>query len=213
MPGTLSLVAAFFGFLGFVLLLLTGRALKRRRLRRTVTHGFFALLWFTLAALFATLSVATQGYRALTREEVVARVSTRQLAPQSFEARVEFPDGRHFTHELAGDELYIDAHILKWKPIVNVLGLHTEYELDRIGGRYRALEDEQGKTRTLFSLAEEKPLDLFELRHTYTWLSPLVDAEYGSGTFISTEDGGRFEVLVSTSGLLVRRLPEGGRAP
>jgi hypothetical protein len=35
-------------------------------------------------------------------------------------------------------------------------------------------------------------------------LAPLVDAEYGSGTFVGAERLGRFDVMVSTSGLLIR---------
>lgn len=199
-------LTAVFGVLGLFMFALAVRALRRKRLRGTAVNAMFALLLATLSALFATLIISTQGYRVLTREDVVAHVTMRKLGPQRFEARVELVGGPTSTYELFGDELYMDAHILKWKPIANFLGLHTEYELDRIGGRYVSLEDERTKPRTLFSLAEEKPFDLFDLRRSYPLLAPLVDAEYGSGTFIASEDGGRFEVKISTTGLLIRKV-------
>jgi hypothetical protein len=153
------------------------------------------------------LSVATQGYRAFTREEPAAVIETRPTGPQRFEARITTPDGRSATYALAGDELYVDAHILKWKPLANLVGVHTAYELDRVAGRYADLADEQGKPRTVFSLAAEKRVDLFALRRRFAWLDPLVDATYGSATFIAAREPGRFEVLVSTTGLLVRPRP------
>ncbi len=121
-----------------------------------------------------------------------------------FRARFRFPDGEEATFELAGDELYVDAHILKWKPIANVLGLHTSYELDRVAGRYKNIKDEQAKARTVFSLARGKPLDMFELRKVYPLFGPLLDVEYGSATFGSASKPTKFELRVSTTGLLLR---------
>jgi len=100
----------------------------------------------------------------------------------------------------------VDAHILKWKPVANFFGLHTTYELDRVAGRYIRLEDERSKSRTVFSLSRSKPLDMFYLRGRYALLKPLLDAEYGSATFIPAKESSEVEVRVSTSGLLVRKV-------
>ena len=43
---------------------------------------------------------------------------------------------------MAGDQIYVDAHILKWTPAANLIGLHTAYELDRVAGRYDNIEQE-----------------------------------------------------------------------
>jgi hypothetical protein len=162
------------------------------------------LLCVAVAGLAGTLIVSTQGYRALTHEEVAAVVRTDPDGAQSFIASVQFPDGRAETFRLAGDEVYVDARILKWKPVANLIGLHTAYELDRIAGRYRGLEDERTKQRTIFPLGRERPLDLFDLRRRLPVLAPIVDAEYGSATFVTAGQPAAYEVRVSTSGLLVR---------
>lgn len=205
MAQPLIVVAVVFALLSCCFFAIAVWALKKRRALRTAANTVLALLMLSLTALFATLSVSTQGYRALTREELVASVTTRKIAEQRFEARVNFPDGRDTVFFLAGDEFYMDARILKWKPIANVLGLHTDYELDRISGRYLDLTAEQSGPRTVFALSPSKRLDLFELRRQHPILGWLVDAEYGSGTFIATDDQALFDVLVSTSGLLVRK--------
>ena len=182
-------------------------ALRSRRVLGAVSGALLALLLLSVAGLLATLAVATQGYRALTFEEVAATVTIVPEAPQRFSATFRFPDGREERFTLGGDELYVDAHILKWKPIVNLLGLHTAYELDRVAGRYRLLTDENTKPRTVFSLAQPKPLDLFDLRRRYALLGPLLDAEYGSATFIDAARPAELELRVSTSGLLIRPAP------
>ena len=115
-----------------------------------------------------------QGYRALTREDLAARIVVQPLGPQLFSATVHIP-GRAETsyYELAGDALYVDAHILKWHPMANVFGLHTAYELDRIAGRYDDLERERAARRTVHSLSPDRWVDLFDLRTRYAVLAPL----------------------------------------
>ena len=147
---------------------------------------------------------ATIADHALTREDLAARISVQPSAPQQFTALVRYPDGRSRTFNLAGDEIYVDAHILKWKPIANIVGLHTAYELDRIAGRYQELAQERAAMRTIYLLRDERPVELFRLRQRYAFLAPLYDAEYGSATFMQVKEPTELEVRVSTSGLLLR---------
>ena len=202
------LLLALLVFLGLALLLLRGAHGCWRSRQRLGTLGSLlaAALCFALAALFGTISVGIRGYRALTQEVVAATIETEPLGNQHFRATVTLPDGRLHMFDLAGDAVYVDAHILKWRPVVNLLGLHTAYELDRIAGRYRALGDEQTQERTVYSLAKKKPIDAFDLARRYWLLRPLVDAEYGSATFINATEPAIYEIRVSTTGLLVRRV-------
>ncbi len=165
-----------------------------------------AALCLALAALCGTISVGVRGYRALTQEVLAATIQTEPLAARHFRATVTLADGSLHMFDLAGDAVYVDAHILKWRPAVNLLGLHTAYELDRIAGRYRSLGDEQTRERTVYSIARAKPFDVFDLARRYWLLRPLVDAEYGSATFINATEPATYEVRVSTTGLLVRRI-------
>lgn len=200
----LTLITLAFGLGAILLFVAAVRALRRGRPLRFAVHTLSLLLALSVTALLAGIAIATQGYRALTREDTVALVRIEPLAAQRFRARFQFPDGREQSVTLAGDEIYVDAHVLKWKPWANFFGLHTAYELDRVAGRYRALSDEQTATRTVYSLATEKPFDLFALRQRYTLLAPALDAEYGSATFAAADKARVYEVRISTTGLLVR---------
>ncbi len=205
MPDSLTISVIVLAVLSLVLFIATAAALRRRRYLGTLLRGLTACTVLGLAGLVGTLGLAVQGYRALTHEEVAATVRVEPTGPKQFKAWLRFAGGRQMSYDLAGDELYVDAHILKWKPLVNILGLHTAYELDRIAGRYTDLAEERGARRTVHALARDKPLNLFDLRRRYALLSPLVDADYGSATFIMANEPIELEVRVSTSGLLVRR--------
>src|SRR6266576_2941461 len=159
------------------------RAARERHWLGGTIRGLVALLLLALAALAATLTVGLHGYRALSFEEVAATVRTQPVAPQRFRATIILPDQRLAMYELAGDAFYMDAHILKWHPWANLLGLHTVYELERA-----------------------KPVDLYSIARRRL-LGPLVDAEYGSATFVAATRPATFEVRVSTTGLLARPAP------
>lgn len=201
LPLILAVAAALLAF-GFLVAGL--RALRRKRVLASATEVLLALLLFALAGFFGVVTVATQGYRALTREELAATVEVQPTGPRRFEAVVTLPDGRRDTFDLAGDQLYVDAHILKWKSVANLLGLHTAYELDRIGGRYTDIASELDEEKTVHALNRPKPLDMFDVARRFPVLEPLVDAEYGSGTFQRVNRRATWEVYVSTTGLLIR---------
>ena len=209
----MTVAALIFAALSLVLLAVGLAALRRRRWLGTVLGLLTALLALALAALAATVSVAIQGYRALTREEVAATVTLQPIGEQRFRATFRFADGRDAAFDLAGDGIYVEAHIVKWHPAVNFLGLHTAYELDRVAGRYDRIEDEQRKPRTIVPISQPKPIDLFDLARSLRLLAPLVDAEYGSATFTSGLQPAALEVRVSTSGLLLRPASEPLGAP
>ncbi|MFZ5557537.1 MAG: hypothetical protein ACOZDY_12605 [Pseudomonadota bacterium] len=213
MDNSVAFVAVALAFVALLSLFLAVAALFRRRPLRSFTALLVSLLLFTAAGLLAALTVATIGYKALTREETAALIAVTPTGPQRFEAWVRFADGSERRFELAGDEVYVDAHILKWTPTANLFGLHTAYELSRIAGRYHRLEDERSAPRTVHSLAAEKPIDLFRLRRRYAFLAPLVDAEYGSATFILADRPAQFELRVSATGLLIREAPMFGNQP
>lgn len=200
----LLLVALVFALLAAGFLATGVWAARRKRVLGGATAVLTALLMLALGALAATLSVGTQGYRALTKEVVAAVVEVEPAGEQAFRAVVHLPDSSMHSYDLRGDQVYVDARILKWKPVANVLGLHTEYELDRVAGRYMEIEDERGASRTVHPLGEDKPVDVFDMRRRFSALTALVDAEYGSASYVEVDRPRTLEVRVSTSGLLIR---------
>jgi len=196
-----GIALAIVGGIAFVAALV---ALLRLRPLRFVARTLIAALLLCAGALCLAVSFGMQGYRALVDEQSAGKLIVKKTAPQRFNARFVFPDGREATYEIAGDEVQVDAHILKWKPIANLIGLRTVYELDRIGGRFRAIEQERATPRSVHALAPSRPVDLFDLRQRYVVLAPLLDAEYGSASYVPVDGDVELQVRVAPSGLVLR---------
>src|SRR6266566_3506751 len=138
MTGILRLVMVGFDLLALVLLFIAASAWRNRR-RLSSSVGFLAaVLCLTIGVLLAAITVGIRGYRSFTQEALAATVKTEPLGPHHFRATVTLADNSLHMFDLAGDAVYIDAHVLKWRPIGTLLGLETVYELDRIAGRYQA---------------------------------------------------------------------------
>lgn len=206
MSDSLWWVAVLFAALGVIMLIAAGTALRRRRPIRMSARLLLALVFLAAAAGSGAVALGVQGYRALTHEELAATVRTEPLGPDRFHAYFRFPDGREAAFTLSGNQLYVDARILKWHAWANIFGLHTVYELDRVAGRYHNLAQEQTQPGTVESLAPERKVDLFGLRQRYALLSPLLDADYGSATFAAADGPAQYEIRVSTTGLLIRKI-------
>ncbi len=213
MPSSLTWVALLLAVASLAALVGAILALRRRRLLGMTVGLLFSALLLSWAALFGLISVAITGYDAFTREDLVATIDTQPQGPGRFIAHFHFVDGSDAVYQLAGNQLYVDARILKWKSIANFFGLHTQYKLDRVAGRWRDLHDEQTQPHTVFALhPASDSVDMFDLRTRYAVFEPLLDAQYGSASFASADQPRRYQLFVSTTGLLLRDAPVTTRA-
>lgn len=178
-------------------------ALLRARLFRFVFRGLLSAIFLVVGAAVGLFTLGIEGMQALTREETAARIKVVPTAPQRYDATVTFADGRVETYDLAGDDIYVDGHIVKWTPLANRLGLHTSYRLDRISGRYRALDQENTARRTVYAIGTPAKIDLVALGRRLP-LADFFDAEYGSASYVPVAQPGELELKVSTTGLLLR---------
>jgi hypothetical protein len=167
--------------------------------------GTAGLLLVLVAVYLSFFAFNLYSYHELTEEEPVATVSFRKMGEREFLATVARPGGEKRDFKLRGDLWQLDARIIKWKGIFSLLGVHPGYQLDRISGRYVSLEAERSRERTVYSLHREGlGFDLWE--NAQKGWSPLIDARYGSATYLPMADGAIFEVTLSSTGLVGRPL-------
>ncbi len=205
------LVTAVFGLLGCLFLI---AAVRRFRLRRT-TGGFVAgtsaLALFALAGCALLIGANLRSYERLTAEQPAGVLETSRVGVHRFSAILTYPSGESAVFFLRGDEWQIDARLLRWKAIANVAGFDTVYRLERISGRYAAIEDERSQPRTVYELNPPGRIDVWDVIHSYhSWL-PWFDALYGSATYLPMADKARYEIKVSQSGLVARPLNDAAR--
>lgn len=203
---TLSIIAITLLILSVLSLFGGLKSIRRGDALKTISQVTLSLSFLAFAGMFCIGALALRGYQGFTHEQLAATVTVEPVGPSQFHANIFLANGEHKSFLISGDQLQIDAAILKWKPIASLIGLHTSYELMRVSGRYLKLQDEQTQPRTVFGLQKTEWVDMFELRRRFAQLHLLFDAEYGSASFIPANEKQQYVLLVSNSGLLFRRL-------
>lgn len=177
--------------------------------------GFFGTViggaLLAAGAVVALTGLDVQTYQRLTYERPVATIETRQLGPQLYEATLTTPPsaaepaGKISRYQLHGDQWRIEARLLKWKPWANVLGLNSQYRLDRLSGRYETTQDELNAPRSVYDLGPEPGnVDMWKMARQSARFAPMVDSLYGGGAFMPMANGGRYEVWLTQTGLIAR---------
>ena len=210
---TIWIVPGVLGVLGLLLFVRGIGAIGRK----PMSGAFGALSGGTFMALGAAtglLGLNFLTYNRLSHEQQVAEVHFKQTGPTAYVADVKLPDGKSQICTLAdgtsgdcnilGDEWQIDARVLKWKPWANVAGLDANYRLERMAGRYTDINAERSAPRSVYQLAKNPGLDLWAIARKYGGQAPVVDAQYGSATYIPMADGAVYYVTMSQTGLLAR---------
>lgn len=204
------IVALSISGLGFA-----GLALARLRRRRVLAAGGHGLLGLTLlggGAISAALILNLHTYDRLTSERDVAELDFTELAPQRYHVRLALADVHEPQYfELKGDEWQLDARIIKWHGLANVLGLDTQFRLERLSGRYHDLDAELSEARSAYALAPESGLDFWAIARRYDGWLPWVDTVYGSASYLPMRDQARYQVNVTQSGLIARALNTAGQ--
>lgn len=196
------LIIAIFGLL---LLILSCQRLFRGRFLAAGGSAFTGSLFLAVAALLFVVSLNLRTYAQLTLERPVAEIVFEQRGPQTFNATLtQMPDGEIQMFVLSGDEWQLDARVLKWKGWANLFGLDAQYRLERVSGRYRDITQERTAERTVYPLAENPGLDLWQLTLDKPARLPFVDAVYGNAAYMPMSDGARYEVTISQTGLIAR---------
>jgi hypothetical protein len=204
-PRVLIIGIALVGGL-FALPLFVASLRRLRRLKLVRGTLYFLIAGIVLLAATAAGLVAANlfTYARLTHEQEAARVSTRQLAERQFAVSVQTRNHPPRHYSVRGDEWQIDARVLKWRAIGNLLGFDTVYRLERLSGRYGDVQAERDAPRTVHELAQDPGVDFWSVARRYHRYLPLADALYGSAAYVPMAEGAEYVVTVSASGLVVR---------
>ena len=87
-----------------------------------------------------------------------------------------------------------------------MLGLDSQYRLDRFSGRYSDTQQELTAERSAYDIrpTRQSGIDLWPVAREYSAYVPLVDTLHGSGTYMPMAEGARYEVRITQGGLIAR---------
>lgn len=193
-----------------VLLALAQAAAARRRWRErrriAASHrGLWSLVFLLLATLAGFGGIGLIGWHRLTSEAVVATLAAQRLDGGGHRITLTTPDGARQQLEIDGDDWQLDARIIKWTPRAVVLGAPPVYRLERLGGRWHDIEHARSAQASVHALTAPGFIDPFPLLRQMPQRMALVDADYGSSTYLPLVDDGRYVVSLAAAGGLVAR--------
>lgn len=176
-------------------------------------RGMVGLLFIAIAGALTLLAADFSTYKNLTKEQFVANLSFTRIDTQQYSVDLVDAEGNESTYNVMGDLWQLDARILKWSDLLSSLGVSSGYRLDRLSGRYYALEKEKTSPRTVHQLTESKSaIDIWAALKTYHLGGGVVDASYGSATYMPMKDGALFAVNLTTTGLIARPINDRAKA-
>lgn len=170
-------------------------------------RGLFGLTLLSVALAIGLVAYDLISYRQIFQEQVVATISFSQIEDQNYDAVLVGKDGKENHYNLRGDQWQLDARIIKWKGYLATFNIKPAYRLERLGGRYFDIEQETSAKRTVYTIHESLyGLDFWKLLNKKPNWVPVLDAVYGSATYLPMKDKALFEVTLSHTGLLARPL-------
>lgn len=197
-------VTAIFALVAFLLLIRAVRCARRGRLLRAGGASLSCIVAATVAGAALMLAFSYYSYGRLTSEKVISRIQFRQTAQDEYEARLMITGEADRFFRLRGNEWQLDVRLINWTPPATILGLDPIYRLERLSGRYSAIERERSEVRTVHALSEGSYLDLWTLARRFPFAWPGIDAYYGAATYVPMADGARYDVSLSRDALIAR---------
>ncbi len=212
LPLEVSIIPVLIALTGLLLAVISFSRLGQKRLLSAGIYSSFSCVLLVLAVALIALSMNLYTYHRISHEQDIAEIVFKKLGSQYYSATI-YIEGEHRNAEyiIKGDEWQLDARIIKWDPPVYLAGLDSLYRLERISGRYRDVQEEKTENRTVYSLTENKGLDIWSITKKYPSWVPWIDAYYGSATYLPMDDGARFKITLSQTGLLARPVNEPGK--
>jgi hypothetical protein len=176
-------------------------------MRRIIKTSVLALCLGALVFI-VLLGASIHTYNTLTEETLIAQVRFERTGEQQFLAYLRTGD-RCVEQELPirGDQWRIDAQFLKWKYWALLLGLDSQYRLERFEGRYSSIDAQNREPNLAHSLGEPTAVDVVSVARSLGDLNFLIDTTYGSSTYQVIDTERIHEVYKTPTGIFTRSVP------
>ena len=139
--------------------------------------------------------------------ETIATLKFNKLAHQDYEVEFTPHNGNSRFYKLRGDLWQLDIRLIQ------TLAMFGDdlpsYKMERLSGRYLALEEEKAQERSVFGFIDSPIVDTWPWLHKQSWL-PIVKASQGSAAYMPMVDGAIYQVALTQQGL--KALPVNNQA-
>lgn len=205
------ILPAIAGVVGLMLLFAGFARIARVKVASGGARLLFGIGFLALAGVIAFAGLNLQTYSRLTHEREVATISFEAAGePETYTATLLYPGGDADEFTLRGDEWNLNARVIKFKPLSNMLGYNSIYKLDRLYGRYMNV-DRASETNGV-QLSPNPGLDVRAMARQHGSRFGIQDASYGSGVYNPMADGLSYRVFITQDALIARSANAATRA-
>ena len=175
-------------------------------------RGIFGLALLALGTLVALTAYDVYSYKQVLQEQTVATINFDKIENQHYFAVLSDKDGKEQRVEIRGDQWQLDARIVKWQGYLSTFGIKPAFRLERLSGRYYDIEQETTAKRTAYTVHNSLySVDIWRIFNSHPDWVPVIDAVYGSATYLPMKDGALFEISLSNTGLVARPINAAAR--
>ena len=192
------------GFLALVTMLLAMRVLLGGNWLLGWLRGTFGLLLLGLGAVVGLIAWDVTTYRPMPLDKPVARLTFQADGPQRYQVRLE-QDGNSRLVTLEGDLWQLDLRALQWNGLAALLGLENGYRLQRLSGRYLAVEQQEQARHVRVELTQSQlGLDFWAWLQDCRCGSLLVAAQHRRVSYLPIADGAEYAIDMTPTGPLAQ---------
>lgn len=197
-------LAWFTGLLALLALFIAARILFAPNWFLAWLRGTAGLAFLALALLIGVIAYDLRSYDPQVRDKPLVTLSFSADGPQRYRVNLlEGGEEREVT--LEGDLWQLDARLLGWKGLAALIGLQPGYRLEKLSGRFLAIEQQQSARFAQVSLAESPyGIDLWRWLRLGQRDLFLFEAQAARVTYLPIADGAVFSVSLGPTGLMAQ---------
>ncbi|WP_313026421.1 hypothetical protein [Pseudomonas lopnurensis] len=198
-------LAIVVALLAVIVLLVALRLLLGGRWFLGWLRGTCGFLILACAGVIGLVAYDVSRYVPLPADQPLVTLSFESQGPQRYEVRLQQQGKGERTAILEGDLWQLDLHVLRWKNLAELIGLESGYRLERLSGRYLAVE-QQDRARYGQAVLTDKPLGM----DAWKWLQLgqrdllFVEAQALRVNYMPIADGAVYAIDLAPTGLLAR---------
>lgn len=195
-------LAVVVAVLGVGAALIAVRMLASRHWLLGWLRGTVGMLILAFAGLVGLVAWDVTTYRALTQGKPLASLTFQADGRQRYRVKVE--QGQQVRYvTLEGDLWRLDLRVLHWKGLAALIGLEPGYRLERLSGRYLAVEQQDRSGRPYAEL-EHSRVDLWGWLQRCQCASLILEPQLRRVSFLPIADGAVYTVDMAPTGLLAK---------
>lgn len=197
-------LAWFTGLLALLALFIAARILFTPQWFLAWLRGTAGLAFLGLALLIGVVAYDLRSYDPQVEDRPLVTLSFVADSPQRYRVNLlEGAEEREVT--LEGDLWQLDARLLGWKGLAALIGLEPGYRLEKLSGRFLAIEQQQNARHAQVALAQSPyGIDLWRWLRLGQRDLFLFDPQAARVTYLPIADGASFSVSLSPTGLLAK---------